>query len=379
MSKNPDVIIIGGGIVGASCALALAKRKCQVLLLDAGITDGAATPAAAGMLGALAEASPDDAVLALHVRARDIYTTLVPELEEETGLDLELWTGGILEAVFSDAEATRLKSAVARLRQSGLPADWLSLDEMLECAPGLNPKILGGVLAPDDGMLNQVKLHEALLIAAGNRGVEVRQDCIATGVISRSGIIVGVDTKQGELSAGNVVIAAGAWSGALTGLPRPLSVEPVKGQMSVVQVKTNRPRSIVYGAHGYVLTNGNEAMVGATVEHAGFNTDITDNGTEYVRKAAAEVFPDLGNAEILRSWTGLRPGTPDGRPIIGRDPDVTNLWYATGHGRNGILMAGLTGHLIGRNFGTDEIDEEMVLDPVDPGRFWKNRRGRLVF
>ena len=98
MAKNPDVIIIGGGIVGASCALAIAKKNCSVVLLDAGITEGTATPAAAGMLGALAEAAPDDAVLALHVRARDIYCELVPELEEDTGIDIGWWTGGILHA-----------------------------------------------------------------------------------------------------------------------------------------------------------------------------------------------------------------------------------------------------------------------------------------
>lgn len=376
MAKNPDVIIIGGGIVGASCALAIAKKNCSVVLLDAGITEGTATPAAAGMLGALAEASPDDAVLALHVRARDIYCELVPELEEDTGIDIGWWTGGILHAVFSDAEAARLKTVVARLRQSGLPADWLTFDEMLERAPGLHPKILGGVLARDDGVVNPINLREAFLESSRNRGVEIRAGCKAEGVVISSGSVVAVETNQGKLPAGAVVIAAGAWSGRLSGLPRPLSVEPVKGQMAVVELEQSRPRSIVYGARGYVLTHGKEAMLGATVEHAGFDTEVTDEGLAFVREAAAEIFPELLTSPILRSWTGLRPGTPDGLPIVGQDPDVSNLWYATGHGRSGILMAGLTGKVIASGFGAQEIGEGMNLDPIDPGRFWRTHHGR---
>jgi glycine oxidase len=376
MAKNPDVIVIGGGVVGASCALAIAKRNCRVVLLDAGITDGVATPAAAGMLGALAEASPNDDVLALHVRARDIYSQLVPELQDETGIDIEMWTEGILQAVFTDSEVARLKSAVARLRQSGLPADWLSLEEMLETAPGLSPDILGGVFAPDDGSLNPIKLHEALLESASRRGVEIQRDTRAIGVGISSGSVVSVETDKGELGTGAAVVAAGCWSGRLSGLPRPLSVEPVKGQMAVVALEQSKPRSIVYGANGYVLTNGKEAMLGATVEHAGYDTTVTDEGIAWVKEAAAEIFPELADAPTKRSWSGLRPGTPDGVSIIGADPDVCNLWYATGHGRNGILMAGLTGHIIGLGFGEQEIDEEISLAPVDPGRFWKTHPGR---
>jgi glycine/D-amino acid oxidase-like deaminating enzyme len=257
-----------------------------------------------------------------------------------------------------------------------LPADWLSLEEMLEHAPGLSAEILGGVLAPDDGALNPKNLHEAFLKSAQNRGVEIRNGVKALGVVTSSRSVIAVSTDQGELPTGAVVIAAGSWSGRLSGLPRPLSVEPVKGQMTVVQLEQSQPRSIVYGAHGYVLTNGKEAMLGATVEHAGFDNSITDDGLAFVKNAATEIFPALAAAPVLRSWSGLRPGTPDGLPIIGADPDVCNLWYATGHGRNGILMAGLTGHLVGLGFGDQEDEEEISLDPVDPARFWKTHPGR---
>jgi glycine oxidase len=371
MAKQPDVVIIGAGVVGAACARSLATRGAQVLLVDAGLREGVATLAAAGMLAALAEAAPDDTVLALNVRARDIYFSLVPELEAETGVDIGLWRGGILQAVFSDAEMAHTKNVVARLRQSGFPADWLTADDMCQVAPGLCDRVRGGVLAPDDGSLNPDRLREALLASAARLGAEFRDRCPATGVVTRGDSVVGVVTQNEVISTGAVVVAAGCWSGRLTGLPRPLSVEPVKGQIAALQLTEERPRSIVYGAHGYVLTRGYEAIVGATAEHAGFETNFTDEGLEYVRAAGAHLFPELERAPLMRGWAGLRPGTPDGLPFIGPDPDVPNLWYATGHGRNGILLAGLTADIIARGFSDEAVEREVNLDPVDPSRFWK--------
>jgi glycine oxidase len=170
-----------------------------------------------------------------------------------------------------------------------------------------------------------------------------------------------------------VVLAAGAWSGRIEQLPRPLSVEPVRGQMLAFDWPADEPPAIVFSGHGYVLRRGSEAIVGSTIEHAGFNPIVTDEGRERLNQIARLVYPAFGGAAPRRGWAGLRPGTPDGRPIIGADPDVPNLWYATGHGRNGILLAAVTGELIAFLFGGGAGNgPEYDLEPVRPERFWRD-------
>jgi glycine oxidase len=156
-------------------------------------------------------------------------------------------------------------------------------------------------------------------------------------------------------------------------LPRPLSVEPVRGQMLAYDWPPDEPPAIVYSARGYVVKRGPEAIVGSTMEHVGFDASVTSEGRERIAQVGARIYPALDGATPLRSWAGLRPGTPDGQPIIGADPDVSNLWYATGHGRNGILLAGVTGELVAYLFGGGAGDGlEYDLAPIRPDRFWKD-------
>jgi glycine oxidase len=191
-------------------------------------------------------------------------------------------------------------------------------------------------------------------------------------VEAAEGRVTGVRTRRGTRPAGNVVLAAGAWSGRVGGLPRPLSVEPVRGQMLTYAWPEGEPDAIVYSPSGYVLRRGGEALVGATMEFAGYDATTTTTGLADLAAAAARIYPALGTAEVRRSWAGLRPCTPDGHPIIGADTEYPNLWYATGHGRNGVLLAAVTGEIIA-HFVTDSPTEqlELDLDPVRPSRFWQ--------
>jgi glycine oxidase len=174
--------------------------------------------------------------------------------------------------------------------------------------------------------------------------------------------------QQRPYAAGTVVIAAGAWSGRLRGLPRPLSVEPVRGQMLAFRWPANAAPAIVYGDRCYLLPRNDEMLVGATVEHVGFNSDVDPRSLAELQRRAALVYPALAKAEPLRTWAGLRPGTPDGLPIIGPEPRLQGLWYATGHGRNGILLAGITGEIIARGIAGEAADID--LQAFRPGRFW---------
>jgi glycine oxidase len=363
-----DVIVVGGGVVGAACARALAIRGLSVIVLDPGPAPGASTPAAAGMLAPFAEAAPDDPMLGLAVRARDHYASLVPELEEETGISLLYRTDGIVELAFSEEEVDALREAIAWQRQSGFTVEWISTDELLALHPGVAPTAMGAALAPEDGGIDPAALQRALLSSAEHRHGATMVAEAAEQLLFEGERVCGVRTASGTHGAGAVVIAAGAWSARVRGLPRSLPVEPVRGQIATFPWPDDEPPAIVYGGHGYVMERDGTAIAGSTMERVGFDATTTPEGIAKVREIAGRIFPALVGTEPTETWAGLRPMSPDGRPVIGRDPLVPNLLYATGHGRNGILLAAMTGDLIAQIQMDEEIDCD--LGPVDPARIW---------
>jgi len=366
---RPDVVVVGGGIVGAACAHALANRRIRVQLLDSGVEPGVATRAAAGMLAPLLEVKPEDPMLGLSVLARDLYHDLVPALEESTGIDIGLWTEGILRLAFTDADVDRLKNEIAWQRQLGFGSDWLAPEDVHEIAPGINPNIIGAFIAPEDGAVEPMLLRQALITEAKKHGVDFSEGRCVRGILIERNRVVGVEIGDTKVLAGHVIIAAGAWSGRIAGLPRPLSVEPIRGQMAALPWPLDEPPTIVYGSSGYVLNRGTEALIGSTMEHVGFDASTTDEGLARMLTQMREIYPVLDATKVQRTWGGLRPVTPDGRPFVGRDPAVEGLWYATGHGRNGILLGGLTGEVIARMIAGEETEHD--LSPVDPARFWQ--------
>lgn len=362
MSATPDVVIVGGGVMGAACARALARRAFRVVVCDPGPLAGAATPASAGMLAAQIE--PNEALVALAVRARDLYAELAPELKEATGIDIGLWRAGVLSVAFDEARASALQQAVALQRQAGLRCDWLAGTEVLERWAGVAPDCVGALFASEDGALDPVALARALLADATSRGAIVRPDAVAE-LLTSAGRAAGVRTAAGEtLPAAHVVLAAGAWSPSLTGLPHPLAIEPVRGQLLTLPWPEATPATIAFHGHHYVLARGTEALCGSTMERVGFDPATTETGLAAIRREAERLLPALADAPITRSWAGLRPMTPDGRGIVGSDDDVAGLWYATGHGRSGILFAGLTGEIIGDLVATGET--ELDISPLLP-------------
>jgi glycine oxidase len=179
--------------------------------------------------------------------------------------------------------------------------------------------------------------------------------------------VCGVRTADETFEGGSVVIAAGCWSGMVRGVPGPLPVEPIRGQIAALDWPEGEPPAIVYAGGGYVLARSGEALAGATMERAGFTATTTEEGIASVLDTAYRIYPALAGSSVKRTWAGLRPGTPDGRPILGRDPVISNLWYATGHGRNGILLAGVTGEILAQLYFADEVEYD--LSPVAPDRF----------
>ena len=358
-----EVLVAGGGIIGAACARALALRGLRVLICEPGPDPAAASAASAGILGPQIERT-DETLRALGLRARDLYGTLAPALAEATGIDIGLWREGIASLAFEEAEAERLRDAVANQRQGGLRCDWLEPTDVAERFPATAP-CLGAMFAPEDGAVDAPALTRALRADAhrgGAQTVAARVNRINT-ILGR---ITGVETTAGKIKAEHVIIAAGAWSPRIEHLPRRLPVEPVRGQMAAAPWPADMPRTVLYYDHGYVLARSGEAIFGSTMERVGYDGGVTEAGIAEIVAAARRLLPHLP-AVPTRTWAGLRPLTPDGRPIVGPDPDVRGLWYATGHGRNGVLLAALTGEIIGSLVATGESEVEIA--SLAPERF----------
>ncbi len=365
VATAPEVVVVGGGVVGAACARQIAQRGRRVRLIERGTETGEAWRASAGMLAPQIDAPMGDEMFELGIAGREFYRDAAGELRETTGIDIGLWEGGILQAATGDSEVEALKERVAWQRQHGHHCEWLDPDEVRRDWPWLGATH-GGLLAPRDGCVDPVKLVDALRADALRLGVEMVTDTI-TSLTHSNGNANGVQGRAWH-PADHVVLAAGAWSGRIANLPRPVSVEPVRGQMVAYPWPRGAKPSIVFGRGGYLLHRSGEGLAGSTMEHAGFASEVTEAGVAEIRKRAESLVPALAGTGILRAWSGLRPGTPDGLPIVGREPDLRGLWYATGHGRSGILLAGITGTIIAQLLSGEATLEEVYA--LRPERFW---------
>jgi glycine oxidase len=358
-----DVAIVGGGAIGAACARSLAARGLGVTLLDPGPVPGAASPASAGLLAAQIEPG-NSGWLALAVRARRRYLTLAPELLDRTGVSIGFARTGIATLAFTAQRAAALVEEVRRQQAAQERAEWLPPAEVSRRWPGIAPDCTGALHAPDDGSVNAPALTEALLADARRLGVRVVSEQVL-GLEIRHGHAGRLRTERSIVSASNVVIAAGAWSATLPGLPRPLPVAPVRGQLLEAAWPAGVAPMAFYVDHAYVVCRDGLAIMGSTMEHVGFDAGITDSARESILAAARRLVPSLG--AIRRQWSGLRPLTPDGLPILGADPEIRGLWYATGHGRNGILLAALTGDVVADLIASGSSDIDLA--PLSVARF----------
>jgi glycine oxidase len=367
VSVNPDVLVIGGGVVGTACAREFAAAGRTVVAVDPDENGGPGWQAAAGMLAPQVEGGGDDPLLEIGLAGREWHLTNRQALEEASGLDLNLRISGIASLASSPGQEERLKAQVAWQRQHGLYCDWLLPDEIRDRWPWA-PAARGALYAPEDGAVDPVKLVRALIKDGERLGV-VRVNDRITALEIAKGRLTGARGRE-RYAAGAVVLAAGAWSGRVANLPRPVSVEPVKGQMIAVERPAELADDVImYAESGhYFLTRGQELIAGTTMEHVGFDTATTPEGIARIHRGLVELCSLVAGAPIARSWAGLRPGTPDGLPIIGPEPRAEGLWYATGHGRNGVLLAGITGTVL-----LQMMAKEATLESVAafrPERFW---------
>ncbi len=353
-----DVVVVGGGLIGLACASAIAREGLRVVLV-ASADQGAASPASAGIL-APTVGKATDATRALAITARDLYPGFLEALAERTGLHVPLDRSGILELALRDAEASALRASL----RSG--SEWIDDTELRRLEPLIAPGV-GGVLHHEDGAVDAPALLAALT-------ADVRGDPHISLFDHR---VTGIDAAQqplvAELAGGErveadyVVVAAGAWVGSIRGLPRPLPVTPVRGQM--LAFDGPRMRHVVMGSRGYLVQRGNSSLVGGTMEHAGFDAGTTAEGAGLLQQLAIELSPSFAHRRVRAHWAGLRPMTPDLLPIIGADPDFGRLFYACGHSKNGVLLAPLTARIIGELVARGRTSVDVT--PYAPNRSWK--------
>ena len=344
----PDVLVVGGGVIGCAIARRLALRGARVTLLERDEPGAHASWAAAGMLSPLAEADEPGPFLDLLLDSRALFPALADELARETGIGIAYRTEGTLLVALTAADEATLDRRHGWQAAAALPVERLGAAEALRLEPALAAETRGALLFPGDHQVDNRLLARALAAAASAAGAELRVGTEVKRVIVEGGRAAGVATAGGgRLGAGAVVVAAGSWAGAIEGLPRPLPVFPVHGQLLALGAVPPPFRHVVHSPRVYLVPRaGGRVIAGATVERVGFEKAVTAGGMLSLLAPALEVVPALRDAPLVESWSGLRPGSPDGLPILGPDPEVPGLFHATGHYRNGILLAPVTADLL---------------------------------
>ena len=324
-----DVAIIGDGVIGLSTALELARRGATCCILGQHQV-GAASSAAAGLLAPTIGVQPT-AARPMFIASLELYPAFLQSLREfDSGLSM---LRGLIE-IFDEPPTQSRDASSPVLR----PAELMELEPLLS-AP------FGGLLHARDGAIDNVRLVGALRAAAmSHPNVRYFTDAPAVA-IATTGRSVAVSLVDGSrVEAGHIVIAAGAWSPFIGGLPRRLPVSPLKGQM--LALEAIGLRHAVMGQEVYLVPREHEIVVGATSEHAGFDITTTPDGIDGLRRAAESLLPGLSAAKLVRTWAGIRPATPDMLPLIGPDPAAPSVLYACGHSKNGILLAPATARAI---------------------------------
>jgi len=348
--KTYDVVIVGGGIIGGSIAFELARRNLRVAVLDRQEMMHEASWAAAGMLSPAPDSPAAIPLVPLGRASLALYPNFIAAVEEAADIRTDYRTGGALEVLCHGDAERALSTLVALHHGLGLACEPLSIEEAHEMEPALGRDARSAAFFRDDASVNPRLLTAAVIAAAGTAGATL---CPGMGVTSlaKNGVrCVGVRTAQGEtLSAQHVVLAAGCWTSQLSEAAPYAPTRPVRGQMVALRHAGKPIRRVLRSERGYLVPRDHatpqKLVAGSTLENAGYEKAVTSGGLEQILGAVNELAPSLGGAEILETWSGLRPGTPDQLPILG-PTDMEGLMIATGHYRNGILLAPVTAKLI---------------------------------
>ena len=366
---SPEVAVIGAGAIGSSIAYYLSKAGARVTLLDRGEVGAQATQASAGMLIPLSESGGPGPFNDLAQESVRLFTALDLELRDRTGMDIGYRPAALLRVALDEMEEHQLRVQRAWQDRAGIPVAWLDAAGALQVEPQLNPQVRAALYYPNDQQVNPLAFTRALVRAAVDLGLVLKERTAVDRLVIEGERVVGVRIAGDTLRAEEVVIATGAWSSSWAeALGTPIPVRPVRGQMLALKTSGTALRNVVFSNAGYLVSKPEGlTYVGATEEEAGFDARPTAAGVAELLSAVPRLAPRLADAEFAGAWAGLRPATPDRLPLLGRVPGWQGITLATGHFRNGILLAPVSGLLI-----ADLLRRErprLALEAFDPARF----------
>jgi glycine oxidase len=342
-------IVIGGGIIGCSVAWRLAAEGVATTVLERGRVGQEASWAAAGMIAPQAEAEGPGPFFDFCMKARDAFDAIVDRLVRDGGIDPEYDRAGILYVALDADERAQLERRARWQRSVGATLEELSGAEARRVEPMLSPETVYAIHMPTNRRTDNRKLTQAYAAAARKAGAEFVEGARVEGLALRGDRAIGVLMDGGStLEADVVVNAAGAWAGEIRGLEADrMKLHPVRGQIVCFEVAPGTIGPALFSLRGYVVPRRDgRLLAGSTMEEAGYNKSVTLAGLDKIAHGAAAIVPTLGAAAFREAWAGLRPATRDLMPVLGFSPSVSNVLWAAGHFRSGILLSAITGEII---------------------------------
>jgi glycine oxidase len=368
--NTAEVAIIGGGVIGLAIARALALRGVRdVLIVERANLGAEASSAAAGMLAPQAEGDSADDFFRLCCQSRDLYPTFARNLNEETGIDIELETSGTLYLAFTEEDERELAERFEWQARAGLEVERLSAESARMIEPCISADVRAALRFPLDTQVENRRLISALAAANEALGVGVLTGVSVESLNVKRNCVAGIETSRGFIACEKVVIACGAWTTQILSeaLPNP-RIEPVRGQMVSFEATPQIARHVIFSPRGYIVPRRDgRLLAGSTSEHAGFDKRVTAAGVQSIVTSALEISPSIAALPLTSSWAGLRPRASDGLPVLGPCAEIAGVFYATGHYRNGILLTPITGELLARAIVDEEIS--LPLQIFSPDRF----------
>jgi len=369
MARPSDIIVVGAGVVGCAIAHELARRGASVDIVDERPVAMGATQASAGVLAPYIEAREGSPLLELTVRSLALFDDFVARAASESGVAVMYRRNGTIDVAMNEAETASLQSKADVLARRGVPALLLDAATVRAEEPQLADGAAGGLLIETHGVVAAADLTRALAAAARQAGAQLVEASRVRRIALRDGDTV-VETDRGSLTGGAAVVAAGSWSGgiAIDGVKARVPVRPVRGQLLALAWKGTPLRRVTWSGRCYLVPwDDGTLLVGATVEEAGFDERATVAGVRDLLDAACDVVPRAWTAAFKCVRVGLRPATADDLPVIGPSPTAPHVMYATGHYRNGVLLAPLTAQLVADAMLDGRLDPLLAM--VSPARF----------
>lgn len=347
VKKTSHVVVVGAGVIGCAVAYELARRGGRVHVIDRRDVGQGATQASAGVLAPYISAHAGTNLLDLGARSLDLYDEFVSRVVEDSGSAVQYVRRGTLEVALDVAATVRFKHTARSYQERGISVEYLDARQVHVVEPQLAGEVLGGLSVDDHGFVGATDLTNALRRAAGAYGVKFTEST-SVAKVSRKGGALQVETPVDTVHCDTVVMAAGSWSGQVEAEgEEPVPVRPVRGQLLHLGWPKPPPERVIWTDRCYLVpwTDGS-VLVGATVEDVGFDERATVAGVQELIEMTCQLVPTARKALFQGVRVGLRPGTPDDLPTIGPSSKVPGLFYATGHFRNGVLLAPLTAAVV---------------------------------